>query len=218
MTSIIGLLATTSGRAQQVPPASPVPKVAAGKIDHLTNFSSRLTDPRNVEVWLPPGHSPAHRYPVVYMHDGQMLFDSTATWNHQEWHVDEVLGRPFQGGQVPPCIVVGIWNNGALRHAEYFPQAPQALMTPATRADLEARKFKHAPLADKCLQFLVTELKPYIDAHYATAKARENTFLMGSSMGGLISLYGLCEYPQVFGGAECLSMHSPMTSPALINN
>jgi enterochelin esterase-like enzyme len=119
---------------------------------------------------------------------------------------------------VPPCIVVGIWNNGALRHAEYFPQAPHALMTPATRADLEARKFKHAPLADKCLQFLVTELKPYIDAHYATAKAREHTFLMGSSMGGLISLYGLCEYPQVFGGAACLSMHSPMTSPALINN
>lgn len=69
------------------------PVVSGGRIIHYENFNSVFVDPRNIDVWLPDGYGPEHRYAVIYMHDGQMLFDSTHTWNHQEWCVDETLTK-----------------------------------------------------------------------------------------------------------------------------
>jgi enterochelin esterase-like enzyme len=149
------------------------------------------------------------------MHDGQMLFDSSLTWNHQAWGVDEVAGRLISQGKIHPCIIVGIWNSGTGRHSEYCPQEPIASLPQAFRDSLIDEAMRNADTdlfdgeirSDSYLKFIVTELKPYIDNNYSTRRTRDNTFIAGSSMGGLISLYAMCEYPDVFGGAACLSTH-----------
>ena len=195
----------TLGQAPASKP--PLPHVASGTVRRFEAFPSKFVAPRTVDVWLPAGYPAAGRYDVLYMHDGQALFDSTTTWNHQEWQVDETLGRLEQTKAVRPTIVVAVWNNGALRHPEYYPQKPVALLDTATRRRLVQGVFKSPPLADNYLRFLTQELKPFVDKTFATRPDRAHTFVMGSSMGGLISLYALCEYPQVFGGAACLSTH-----------
>jgi enterochelin esterase-like enzyme len=151
------------------------------------------------------------------MHDGQMLFDSSITWNKQEWGVDETLNQLMQQNKIRDCIVVGIWNGGKSRHPEYFPQKPfealskeeQQLVYSAYRSGGQSI-FSGLPISsDNYLKFLVEELKPFIDKNYSTKTDASNTFVAGSSMGGLISLYALCEYPTIFGGAACLSTHWP---------
>jgi len=191
--------------------------VASGRLEQVEHFRSQFVDERTVSVWLPDGFSPAKKYAVLYMHDGQMLFDAAATWNHQEWGVDETMGALLATARIRDCIVVGVANIAAKRHAEYFPQRVfEAIAAPA-RERLTAQQLHGEPLADRYLKFLVTELKPYIDAHYPTVAGPGGTFVMGSSMGGLISLYAICEYPGVFGGAACLSTHTPLASFELID-
>lgn len=183
-----------------------VPKTRYGAIRRLAEFPSRWISPRNVDVWLPPGYPNAGRYAVLYMHDGQMLYDRATTWNHQSWSVDSTLARLILENKIRNCIVVGIWNDGKNRHAEYFPEKVYSNLPPASRQAL-ASLFPSGPLADNYLRFIVTELKPYIDKHFATLQDQQNTFIAGSSMGGLISMYAICEYPGIFSGAACLSTH-----------
>jgi predicted alpha/beta superfamily hydrolase len=140
------------------------------------------------------------------MHDGQMLYDSTNNWNHKEWGVDETAGRLIAEGKTRPFIVVGIWNNGKFRHSEYFPQQVIDYIPDDQKKDL-MHLLEGGPMADHYLQFIVTELKPFIDSAFSTRKDRDNTLIGGSSMGGLISMYAFCEYPNVFGSAACLSTH-----------
>ncbi len=168
---------------------------------------SRHVDARHVDVWLPEGYTPAQRYQVLYMHDGQMLFDAATTWNKQAWRVDQTLSRLMLEGRIAPTIVVGIWNNGKFRHAEYFPQKHLQYLPPAERETFIQLALQGKPQADNYLRFLVEELKPAIDKRYATRPDAASTFIMGSSMGGLISVYAMNEYPEVFGGAAGLSTH-----------
>ncbi|MBL7804480.1 MAG: hypothetical protein JNL02_12135 [Saprospiraceae bacterium] len=186
------------------------PAASVGKLVHYDKFTSRHVAPRNIDVWLPEGYSPRKKYPVLYMHDGQMLFDSSINWNRQEWSVDETLSRLIAGRKVRPCIVVGIWNTPD-RRVEYYPAKAFALLPPALQDTLRKDLGDPAaqPRSDAYLRFIVEELKPFIDSAYSTKKDRGNTFIMGSSMGGLISMYAICEYPEVFGGAACLSTHWP---------
>lgn len=185
-----------------------LPTPSSGSVQRFELFKSIHVRPRNVDVWLPEGYDPSRRYDVLYLHDGQMLFDSTANWNHQEWLVDETVTRLVREKKLRPCIVVGVWNTGEYRHAEYFPQRALDYLPASTARDsLVALALKGRPLADEYLRFLVKELKPFIDAKFSTHPGRAHTFIGGSSMGGLISLYALCEYPKVFGGAACLSTH-----------
>ena len=195
-----------------------VPKVSSGKIERFENFPSHYVDARNIDVWLPDGYSDKEKYAVLYMHDGQMLFDADITWNKQSWEVDETAGKLNAEGKIKKFIVVGIWNNGAKRHPEYFPQKPYESLTQIqcdtiTSQLQKAGRVKDAfhPYSDLYLKFLVKEVKPFIDKTFSTKKDKSNTFIAGSSMGGLISMYGLCEYPNVFGGAACLSTHWPGT-------
>ena len=193
------------------------PSVSSGKIIRIENFQSGYASPRNVDIWVPNGYNPDHKYSVLYMHDGQMLFNSSATWNHQEWGVDETAGRLVAEEKIRPCIVVGIWNSGAARHSEYFPQKPFKALSQAYQDSLllQAKRNESTALfrgevhSDQYLRFIVKELKPYIDSTFSTLKDQSGTFIAGSSMGGLISLYAICEYPEVFGGAACLSTHWP---------
>ncbi|MBH9579620.1 alpha/beta hydrolase [Inhella proteolytica] len=178
-----------------------------GRIERLELPPGPALDPRPVDVWLPPGYRADRPHAVLYMHDGQMLFDPRGTWNQQAWQVDAVAAPLIASGALRDFIVVGIWNAGAARHAEYFPQGFLPHLPAPLREQLVAERLQGRPRSDAYLRFLVETLKPAVDARYATAPGRESTFLMGSSMGGLISCYGLCEYPEVFGGAACLSTH-----------
>lgn len=187
----------------------PEPRVSCGSLVRLERFPSAFVDARHVDVWLPEGYDTASRYPVLYMHDGQMLFDSSVAWRGQEWGVDEVLCAIHAKKLLKDCIVVGIWNNGDKRPAEFFPQKAIQYLSETGRQALATRT-NDIPLADAYLKFLVFELKPTIDQQFATLPDRKNTFVAGSSMGGLISMYAICEYPGVFGAAACLSTHWPV--------
>lgn len=180
-------------------------KVTAGSIERYL-FRSDYVDERMVDIWLPDGYTPNKRYAVLYMHDGQMLYDASRAWNAREWDVDSTVDKLTKSGEIREVIVVGIFNNGNKRHLEYFPQkAIDRIAEPEHQKVLDL--MPGGPLADNYLKFIVTELKPFIDTVYSTKPDRGNTFIAGSSMGGLISMYAICEYPQVFVGAGCLSTH-----------
>ena len=193
------------------------PKVSSGKIIRIDSLHSKYVDLRNIDVWLPENFSESKKYPVIYMHDGQMLFDSSNTWNHQEWQVDEVLSELITREEIRECIVVGIWNNGDYRYSEYFPQKVISNISEDERGIILTKQLMSKPQSDNYLLFLTEELKPFVDNNFPTLADRSNTFIMGSSMGGLISLYALCEYPDIFGTAACLSTHWPLAKKELIN-
>ena len=191
------------------------PAVSSGKIEYIKHFKSQYVAKRAIEIWLPNGYTPNKKYAVLYMHDGQMLFDAEICWNKQAWEVDETASTLQAEKKTRDFIVVGI-NNTAKRHPEYFPQKPYESLSVAEQQFVtQALKDKgritdtFTPLADAYLRFIVFELKPYIDSHYAVDPKPEATCIAGASMGGLISMYALCEYPEVFGGAGCLSTHWP---------
>ena len=177
------------------PPKNSIPTVARGTLERFPQFTSQYVPSRDVVVWLPEGYQTGDSCDVLYMHDGNMLFDATTTWNRREWQVDEVTDSLIQAGLIRPCIVVGIYNTDD-RLTEYFPAKTWQHVAEADRKDADLKKLT----ADAYLQFIVEELKPFIDQRYKPLTTREHTFMMGSSMGGLISLYALCEYPQEFGG------------------
>ena len=139
------------------------------------------------------------------MHDGQMLFDATSTWNGQEWKVDETLSQLMTSGEMKDVIVVGIWNSSN-RYAEYYPEKSMDYL-PANIKTAKATEMNNDPKADEYLSFIANDVKPFIDKTYSVNTDVSNTFVAGSSMGGLISWYAMCEYPSVFGAAICMSTH-----------
>jgi len=191
-----------------------LPKVVSGTIERLQNFQSEYITSRNIDIWLPEGYSDTIKYSVLYMHDGQMLFDSDITWNKQAWDIDDVSTNLFKNKNIKNFIVVGIWNDRETRHTDYFPQKPYEILNQAEKDSIDFQLLKAGrikrnfyPQSDNYLKFMVNELKPYIDKNYSVHKDRMNTAVMGSSMGGLISMYAICEYPEIFGSAACLSTH-----------
>ncbi len=194
---------SAAAQSASVPTASP-------RFDHLPAFASKLVKPRQVDVWLPAGYPrPGYRYPVLYLHDGQNLFDPKTSYAGAAWEMDSALTTLIAAGQAREAILVGVWNTD-LRFREYCPAAPYNALPAEAQQHFQGER-AGTPLADDYLRFLVTELKPYIDQHYVTSPRRADTFIAGSSMGGLISLYAALEYPQVFGGAACLSTHWPLS-------
>jgi predicted alpha/beta superfamily hydrolase len=196
--------------------AQDIPKVSSGTIERIEDFHSNFIDNRRIDIWLPENYSKEKKYAVLYMQDGQMLFDPTTTWNKQAWEIDNTITQLASDKKIKECIVVGIWNGGKVRHATYFPQKAFELLSDLVKKNIEEKNKnyktdteKFQPNSDNYLKFLVKELKPYIDFTYSTNKDLSNTFIGGSSMGGLISLYAICEYPEVFGGAICMSTHWP---------
>jgi enterochelin esterase-like enzyme len=190
---------------------------AAGRLVEHPQTASAHVQPRDVTVWLPPGYDSADtRYPVLYMHDGQNLFDASRAGYGKEWGVDEHVARLSANGQIRLPIVVGV-HNTPLRLREYVPADMIRALPADIRADL-LTLYGGAPLSDGYLRFLVEELKPFIDRTYRTRPGRADTVIMGSSMGGLISLYALMKYPEVFGSAGCLSTHWPLRVERLDQN
>ncbi len=196
--------------------AAQLPKVSSGILKRIDSFQSKYVTARNIDIWLPEGYSSQKKYSVLYMHDGQMLYDTATAWNKQSWDVDDVLAGLKRENVIRDVIVVGVWNGGITRHPDYFPQNPYESLTQIEKDTVTAQlqragrtKEVFKPNSDNYLKFLVKELKPFIDKNYSTYTDRKNTFIAGSSMGGLISMYAICQYPKVFGGAACLSTHWP---------
>ena len=143
----------------------------------------QLNRERRVWMYLPPNYKSANKsFPVIYMHDGQNLFDTSTSYS-AEWSVDETLNRLYKDGNAS-FIVVAIDNGKDKRLDEYSPWKNQ--------------KYGGGE-GDAYLEFIVKTLKPYIDANYKTLKDKENTAIIGSSMGGLISHYAALKYPNIFG-------------------
>jgi predicted alpha/beta superfamily hydrolase len=201
-----GVVAAGAG----VPAAAPLkgPGVTGTVLRHAAMPSTHVA-PRNVDVWLPPDYEQdaGKRYPVVYMHDGQNLFDPASSYGNVDWAVDEAMTRLIESGEARAAIVVGIWNTNK-RREEYMPRR-------AVRGDVRfnvpgvAEAKPGEIISDQYLAFLVEELKPFIDGNYRTLPGRADTIIMGSSMGGLVSQYAMSRYPGVFGGAGCVSTHWP---------
>lgn len=159
------------------------------KIMDTAFYIPQLKRTRRIWLYLPPGYAKSKkRYPVLYMHDGQNIFENETSYAG-EWGVDEFLDAIFKQHK-KEVIVVGIDNGNFKRMQEYNPW--------------EFQSFGKGE-GDRYVDFLVKILKPFIDKHYHTLKNKANTFIAGSSMGGLISLYAVLKYPQVYGGAGIFS-------------
>lgn len=193
------------------PGQAPLQLARVGRVERWSDFASRHVAARHVEVWLPPDYDQrvrdGERFGVLYMHDGQGLFDATTTWNRQAWAADVAAQAAMQAGSGQHFIIVGPWNAGPLRHSEYFPAGCLPHLPAPVRDGFVRDMLKGECRSDAYLRFLVEELKPAVDARYATRPGRDTTWLMGSSMGGLISAYALWEYPKVFSAAGCVSTH-----------
>lgn len=193
-----------------------------GRLIEHPGVTSAFARDRDVTVWLPPGYDadPSARWPVLYMHDGQNLFDGSRAAYGKAWEVDDHVTRLAATGQIRAPIVVGV-HNTPQRLLEYVPADLIRALPEDMRADIQAI-YGGEPLSDGYIRFLAEELKPMIDRTYRTLPDTGNTAVMGSSMGGLISLYALMKRPDVFGGAGCLSTHWPLKvegleAPAALN-
>lgn len=192
-------------------------RLSSGVLFRLDSFPSKYITPRPIDIWLPQDYSEDKKYAVLYMHDGQMLFDASSTWNKQEWKVDEWAAKLMQEGKTNNFIVVAIHNIAKLRWQDLFPQKAFENLTEEDKLRIAKQKsnIKHGNSlnGDNYLKFLVEELKPIVDDEFSVFSNQENTFVMGSSMGGLMSMYAICEYSDIFGGAACLSTHWPGAQP-----
>ena len=165
-----------------------------GNVKRYRAFPSRiLGNRRDVLVYLPPGYRrfSRKRYPVLYMHDGQNVFDSATAFGGVEWGMDETAERLSEKRLIEPLIIVAVANMGEERIHEYAP----------TRAVIDAkakRKKRSRGLARLYGQFLMEELKPYIDKKYQTKPEAEFTGLGGSSLGGLVTLAIGILFPRAF--------------------
>jgi predicted alpha/beta superfamily hydrolase len=162
-----------------------------GRLVYWTDVRSvHLTPTRHVEIWLPPGYDSASstRYPVLYMSDGQNLFDPRIANTGVDWGVDEAVVRLVQRGVIPPIIVVGAWST-ADRGPEYSP-------------------WQRAP---DYARFLINELMPRVNREFRTLTGPAHTAVMGSSMGGLLSFYLVTRHADVFGACGCMSTHFPLS-------
>lgn len=182
--------APPAGAQVTMPAAAAKPSTAQPNVHILAPLvMPGLDRTRTIRLYLPPGYETSHEhYPVLYMHDGQNLFDA-ATAYAGEWNVDETLNELAQTKGLK-LIVVGIDNGEKLRVNELNPW--------------DNARFGKGEGA-QYTRFIVDVVKPYIDAHYRTKPDRANTAIMGSSMGGLISHYAIATYPKVFSKAGIFS-------------
>ncbi|MDC9723751.1 MAG: alpha/beta hydrolase-fold protein [Urechidicola sp.] len=165
--------------------AKELPSTASKNVSILSEdfFIPQLNRTRKIWLYLPPDYKTSNKdYPVIYMHDGQNLFDDTSSFSG-EWQVDETLDKLYEENGFS-AIVIGIENGGVKRLDEYSPW--------------ENEKYGGGE-GEKYIQFIAETLKPFVDENYRTKSDKENTAIIGSSMGGLISFYAVLKYNTTFG-------------------
>jgi len=190
--------------------------VSLGKINSITLPSP--VAPVNIVVWLPPGYQASTtKYPVVYMQDGQNLFFKERSNFNKVWAADQSAARVINTGKVQPFIIVGIDQPGVDRARTYMPNYVYESLPSDEKHALSQFQIS-SNLSDQYLEFIVKELKPLIDNKFRTLPDAEHTAIIGSSMGGLISLYAIAQYPTIFGKAGCVSTHWPLGDPRSLGN
>jgi predicted alpha/beta superfamily hydrolase len=164
-----------------------------GRIRLHARFASRyLSTPRDIVVYLPPGYdSGGATCPVLYLQDGQNLFDPGTAYGGQDWRADVTADELISCGAIEPVIVVGIYNTGVRRISEYTPTK-------------DARRRKGGK-GDRYAKMMAQELKPFIDREYRTRRSAAHNGVGGSSLGALVSLEAGLLYPRVFGRLAILS-------------
>lgn len=167
-------------------------RAGRGSIEFFQDFDlASLHTTRDIWIYTPPGYADSGlSYPVLYMQDGQNLFYDELSFVG-EWHVDEVMDGLYALTGFPGAIVVGVANGGMRRMAEYSPYPD----------DFNNREY----LADEYLDFIVNDLKPWVDARYRSLADPEHCYIGGSSLGGIVSIYAGLRYPDVFGGILAMS-------------
>lgn len=213
-------LSVPVGAALQDVPKPAVPQVSSGEIVWWSDFApAQAVGVSDIWVWLPAGYAthPERRFPVLYMHDAQNIFDRRLSNFDKEWEMDEAITRLAARGDLREWIVVGL-RSPKDRYQTLFPQKlvdhlPEeyrklvlSIDFPGIAAGPELRGDRYAAMVAK-------DLKRRVDATFRTLKGPKDTAVMGSSMGGLMSLYLIGEYPEVFGQAAGLSTHLPLSNP-----
>lgn len=154
-----------------------------GDVEYIRGIGAGDVLPRDIIILLPEGYkTSSERYPVLYMHDGQNIFDPTTVGFGVDWQIDEALDSLTRQGKVQKMIVVGVYNSRNRRE-----------------------EYSNSPLGNEYMKFLVNKVKPVIDSLYRTKPGRDYTWTAGSSMGGLISFMLLWEYNDIFSRAGCFS-------------
>jgi len=164
---------------------------------HREIYGEGLNYPRDIIVWLPPSYekSTLRNHPVLYMQDGQNIIDPATSFIGYDWHVDEVADSLIHAKMMKEIIIVGIYN------------------TPDRIAEYDNTKLGRA-----YMKFIIERVKPLIDSTYRTLEDRDNTAVMGSSMGGLISFLLVWNYPEVFSQVSCISPVFPSALTRMIEN
>ena len=176
-----------------------------GSIEKIYDFQSNYVDNRPIYVWLPSNFDPKKKHDLLIMHDGQNLFDGTKTWNGQEWELDEWASKLISENELSSFIIIGIHNSGKKRWSDYFPEKAYNFVTDSNYLG----GVKPELNADQYLKYIVNEVIPFIEEKYLKSSYDYKTIIGGSSMGGLISMYAVFEYANVFDGAICMSTHWP---------
>jgi enterochelin esterase-like enzyme len=167
--------------------------VSSGQLRKHEQFRSRfLRNQRDLIVYVPPGYDeqPQRRFPVLYLHDGQNLFDRGTAFGGQDWNVHGAADSLIQAGSLEPIIIVGVYNTGKSRIYEYTPTKVPKL---------------GGGRADRYAKFLLQEVMPFVNQQYRALPEPSQTGIGGSSLGGLVSLYIGLKYPQTFGKIVALS-------------
>ena len=170
--------------------------------------NSEFIEIKDFQVCLPISYyeEPEKQYPVLYQMDCQNLFVDSSAYGGISWRYDSVADSLVLANQINEFIIVGINHAGIKRFSEYMPQKVVKAI-PDEHKDSLIKRVEFPVYSDNFLKFLVNELKAEIDNTYRTLPDKENTYVGGSSMGGLISMYALCEYPEIFNAAICMSTH-----------
>lgn len=192
--------------------SSPAPVSDYGNVTRMVVDSENLDGKVTVDIWTHAQYEPASdkKYPVVYAHDGQNLFDPSFSFAGVSWAIDKACAQLAEDPDFVMPIVVGINNRGAegLRPNDYFPEkALDYIPTDQLENTFIFDTCNDIFLGNEEAAFVAKELKPLIDSLYNTAPGMSTTFAIGSSMGALASMYLLCEYPDIFGAAACMSTH-----------
>ena len=196
--------------------AAPLAAQDTGRLLEYEKVAAAGLPDQRLTIWLPPGYDASdRRYPVLYMHDGHNLFELKNSNFNKIWAADQAMLAAVRTGTVEPHIIVGIWAPGADRYRQYLPRSAHDAATGALRAQMD-RSANGEVVSDRYLAWIAGPLKSWVDASFRTRPGRDDTAIVGSSMGGLMSCYAFLERPQVFGRAGCVSSHWPAVDPRAV--
>ncbi|MBR2618357.1 MAG: hypothetical protein IKC81_03510 [Paludibacteraceae bacterium] len=206
MAILLACVGCTHNKPMPNLPKAPL-EVVSGTVYRTQLYSANFGDSLTVDIWTPDNYNTQQTYPVLYMHDGQNLFDPNSTWNKQAWNIDDAIAQLVADGKIEAPIVVGVHSIGESRIDDLMPEKVAPLIKDSTIFAYMDAMCQGKYRGDEYVDFLANTVKPFVDSVFSTKPEMEHTAVMGSSMGGLMSFYALCEAPHVFSKAGCFSTH-----------